>query len=271
MSKSLSNACLRSAGLLVAGLICASSAYAQNAAPVSREAETVAREKAVMEKARPLIEAERLRPRIGGFWAPPAMVEVLKTADGQRPPLNSAGAALYKKRQAENKAGRTSDLVELCLPPGTPRSTWAPGPILIAQTPAKVTIYHQYRHLVRHVFLDGPLKVSAERDPYWQGHSSGYWQGDTLIIETGDFNGLQWLDKSGLPQSEDMRVTERLKLVGNDTLESTITIEDPKYYSKAWTTKAMFKRLPDDTILIEDECSEKMLEFPLTEYAPPRG
>lgn len=266
MSKSLS-----SAGLVLAALICASSsAHAQNAAAVSREAETVAREKAVMYKARPLIEAERQRPRIGGFWAPPAMVEVLKTADGKTPPLNAAGKAIYAKRQAENKAGRTSDLVEACLPPGTPRDLWAPGPMLLAQTPAKVTIYHQYRHLVRHVYLDGPLKLGDEPDPYWQGHSSGYWQGNVLVIETGDFNGKQWLDKSGLPQSEKMRVTERLQLAADGALEAMITIDDPTYYAKPWTTKATLKRLPDDTNLVEDECSEKMMEFPLKEYAPPR-
>lgn len=261
---------LKSAGLILAGLICASSAQAQNAAAVSREAETVAREKAVMDKARPLIEAEKLRPRIGGFWSPPPMADPLLTAEGKRPPLNAAGAKLYAKRMADNKAGRTEDLVEVCLPPGTPRSIWAPGPMLLAQTPAKVTLYHQYRHLVRHVYLDGPLKLGEEPDPYWQGHSSGYWQGNVLVIETGDFNGKQWLDKSGLPQSEKMRVTERLQLADPNTLDVTITIEDPTYYAKPWTTKATLKRLPDDTILIEDECSEKTLEFPLREYAPPR-
>ena len=51
-----------------------------------------------------------------------------------------------------------------------------------------MTFFHQYKHLIRHVFLDGPPKLD-EPDPNWEGHSSGWWEGDVLRIETIGFNG----------------------------------------------------------------------------------
>jgi hypothetical protein len=232
------------------------------------EAQARARVDAATAKARPLLDAERQRPRIAGVWRIVAVTGALRTLEGRLPPLNAAGRRLYQQRIEERKAGQTDDPIERCLPPGTPRSMWADAPLLIAQAPAKVTLFHQYRHLVRHVFLDGPLKLD-DPDPTWEGLSSGEWQGDTLVIETGGFNGTQWLDAAGLPQSADMKVTERLRLVDASTLEDVVTIDDPHWYTTRWTTRARFRRLPDDTELPEEECSEKLLEFPLKGYAPP--
>jgi len=141
-------------------------------------------------------------------------------------------------------------------------------PFMLAQTASKITFFHQVYHVIRHVYLDGPLKLGEDRDVLWEGHSSGRWEGDTLVIESGDFNGKQWLDASGLPQSPDMRVTERIKRVGPDTLEDVVTYDDAKYYSAPWTARLLFKAQPKDTILVEEDCAEKLLEFPLKPYAP---
>ena len=160
--------------------------------------------------------------------------------------------------------------MNVCLPPGTPRSLVVDEPFMIAQAPAKITFFHQIYHVIRHVYLDGPLKLAApdDRDVLWEGHSSGRWEGDTLIIESGDFNGKQWLDDSGLPQSPDMRVTERIKRVDGNTLEDVITYDDAKYYAAPWTARLTFKAQPSATILVEEDCAEKLLEVPLKPYAP---
>jgi hypothetical protein len=134
-----------------------------------------------------------------------------------------------------------------------------------------VTLFHQYKHLIRHVFLDGPPKL-AEPDPNWEGHSSGWWDGDVLRIETIGFNGEQWLDSAGLPQSPDMKVDEALRLLDANTLEDQVTVTDPKYYSKPWTTQVTFKRQPDNAFMAEDNsCAERLLEVPLKAYAPSDG
>ncbi len=218
-----------------------------------------ARVAAAEQKSRALVAAERSRPRIAGVWQAIAPAKALRTEDGKLPPLNAAGLKAQRARGADPMA--------LCLPPGTPRILTMEAPFLVTQAPAKVMVFHQSRHLVRHIWLDGPLKLE-DPDPIWEGISSGGWQGDTLVIETASFNGKQWLDAAGLPQSPGMKVTERWHLADHNTLDVRVTVDDPTYYVKPWTARAAFKRLPDSTELPEEECSEKLLEFPLKPYAP---
>lgn len=249
----------------------AGAAYAQNPALTSHESQLRARDQAAADKAKALIEADKKHPRIGGMWLIGAPIDTIKTVDGKLPPMTPAAQKLYRQRIAERKAGKTDDPVEACLPPGTPRSLWSGQLIFITQAPAKVTLFHQYKHLIRHVFLDGPPKL-AEPDPNWEGHSSGWWEGDLLKIGTIGFNGEQWLDTAGLPQSPDMKVDETLKLLDPNTLEDTVTVTDPKYYSAPWTTKVTFKRQADNAYMAEDNaCAERLLEVPLKNYAPSDG
>jgi hypothetical protein len=110
--------------------------------------------------------------------------------------------------------------------------------------------------------------MGEDRDVLWEGHSSGRWEGDTLIIESGDFNGKQWIDNSGLPQSPDMRTVEKIRRVDANTLEDLITYTDAKYYSAPWTARLTYRSLPAGTILVEDDCAEKLLDFQMKPYAP---
>lgn len=261
----------RTAGLVAGALVMLlGEVHAQNTALTTREAEIRAVEAAAAAEAAPKIAAEKLRPRIGGFWEPIDSTDLLRTVDGKLPPLNVAGQKIHRQRMAQIRAGKSQDPMQLCLPPGTPRDMLSPGPFMIIQTPVKVTMLHESRHLVRHVYLDGPLQLE-DPDPWWEGHFSGYWDGNVLVIEAGGFNGEQWLDASGLPQSPDMKVRERFSLVDENTLEDFITIEDPAFYSRPWNARLRFRRLPGEgRHLVQEECSESLLEYPLQEYAPLR-
>lgn len=254
----------------ILGLIASSTALAQANRGGSTPLEDAAnaRQAAVDKAARPLIEADKARVHIGGYWRIAQPIAALTTIDGKAPPLTAAGKALYRQRTTAIKAGKSEDPMIQCLPPGTPRSLLVNEPFMLAQTPAKITFFHQIYHVIRHVYLDGPLKLPEERDSLWEGKSSGRWEGNTLIIESGDFNGKQWLDDSGLPQSPDMRVTERIRRLDADTLEDVVTYEDARYYSAPWTARLTFKAQPASTILVEEDCAEKLLDFPMKPYAP---
>jgi hypothetical protein len=244
-------------------------AAAQATSTQPREVEARAREAQAAERVAALIAAERKRPRPAAFRGGSSPASVRRTEAGELPPLNAAGRELLRQRQAAAKAGRSEDPLQQCLPPGWPRALWADAPFLLTQAPAKVTLFHQYRHLVRHVFLDGPLQLPKDAEPTWEGLTSGRWEGDALVLETASFNGQQWLDAAGLPQSAQMRVTEHWRLQADGRLAVRVSIVDPVYYREPWSTKVLFQRQPEDTDLPEEECSEALLEYPLQEYAPP--
>jgi hypothetical protein len=254
------------AACAIVALAASSQAFGQSS--IAQEDAAAARNKADAARVAALIEAEKKRPRVGGYWQLTSPVKALSTIDGKAPPLTSAGRALYGKTVAGLKAKKSVDPMDACTPPGTPRAMAVDEPFMIAQTPAKITFFHQIKHVIRHVYLDGPLKLGEDRDVLWEGHSSGRWEGDTLVIESGDFNGKQWIDNSGLPQSPDMRTVEKIRRVDANTLEDLITFTDAKYYSAPWSTRLTYRSLPSSTILVEDDCAEKLLDFPMKPYAP---
>ena len=139
----------------------------------AREAATQARYEAVAMQAQRLIDAERQRPRIAGVWRISDPVALLRTLEGRVPPLNATGLALQRQRTAGLKARRSEDPMDRCLPPGTPRILWMDAPFLITQAPSKVTVFHQARHLVRHVWSMRILPGRASRQA--RGRATRWW------------------------------------------------------------------------------------------------
>jgi hypothetical protein len=67
------------------------------------------------------------------------------------------------------------------------------------------------------------------------GHSIGWWEGDTLVIDTVGFNEDFWFSNGGLPHTNQLRMTERLSRPDFDTLIYEVTIDDPGAYTRPWT------------------------------------
>ena len=68
----------------------------------------------------------------------------------------------------------------------------------------------------------------------WFGNSRGRWEGDTLVVEVTNLNGLGWFDSTGHYFTENTRMIERWRLVDEDTIDYEITIEDPTVYTQPW-------------------------------------
>lgn len=87
--------------------------------------------------------------------------------------------------------------------------------------------------------MDGrPLPAVDElAAPLWYGYSVGRWDGDTLIVETIGQDDRIWLDQYGYPVSDEARLVERYRRVSYSTLELSMTLTDPKYYSKPWKSQ----------------------------------
>jgi hypothetical protein len=84
-----------------------------------------------------------------------------------------------------------------------------------------------------------------DAEPTYMGHSTGKWEGRTLVVDTVGFNDKTWLDPMGLPHSDAMHLTERIQRVNHDTLVDEYTIDDPKTYTKPWKATHTFILKPD--------------------------
>jgi hypothetical protein len=89
------------------------------------------------------------------------------------------------------------------------------------------------------------------------GWSNGRWDGDTLVIEVTDFNGLTWFDRAGNHHSDALKVTERYTLRGNNHIDYEATIEDPNTFSRPWTiSMPLYRRVENHAQLLEYKCIE---------------
>jgi len=188
----------------------------------------------------------------GTYWATSYSPKI-QVAGGGEPPLTATGKAAYERNQAGLKDGSIVDAARrVCVPDGVPRVLATPYPFEVFQVPAgQVTFLYEMNHQVRVIVMDKPLP-ELERlmgDPWYNGHSAGRWDGDTLVVETAGFNETTFLDASGLPHSEAMRTVERIRKVGN-RLEDAITIHDPQMYESDWQARFVYDERSD--VRIED-------------------
>ena len=137
----------------------------------------------------------------------------------------------------------SEDPILNCLPPGVPRIMLIPFPMQVIQIPGEVVLLFEYDHYIRHIYLDR-REHPKDLDRTWMGDSVGWWEGETLVVDTVGLNDKTWLDQVGHPHSNALHVVERLHRVDRDTLQDDLTIDDPKAYKKAWTGQQVFKRKP---------------------------
>jgi len=87
------------------------------------------------------------------------------------------------------------------------------------------------------------------------GYSVGHWEGDTLVVETTGYNDKTWLDFSGHPHTDALKMTERFRRPDFGHLEIQFTFDDPKAYTKPWTV-TIHPELFLDGDLLESICTE---------------
>jgi hypothetical protein len=101
---------------------------------------------------------------------------------------------------------------------------------------------------VRHQIFTGGRAHDTSLGPMWMGDSVGHWQGDTLVVDTINFNDKTWIDRIGHPHSDALHVVERIRRIDHDHLVDDITIEDSKAYTKPWTVHLPFLLRPKWTL-----------------------
>jgi len=184
-------------------------------------------------------------PQISGVWQVTNYIKGIRTADGKLPPFTAAGKNAYDANLAARKTMKPRGDMTRCVPSGTPRTMFAPLPMMVLQTARKITIIQEYHHQLRHIYVDEPLPAVDSIEPSFMGESVGHWQGDTLVIDTIGLHKDTVLDREGMPHSPDMKLVERLRLInGGKQLEDTMTFTDPAYYSAPWSTRVVYDSKP---------------------------
>jgi hypothetical protein len=194
------------------------------------------------------------KPDFSGLWVPANGKYLANLAvDGVEVPFQPWAAELYKERQANNGMGRPS---ERCLTHGVTDFDALGTPRRIIQTPGMIAILFEAYNHYRQIFLDGrPLPQLVQ--PAFMGYSVGHWEGDTLVVDTTGFNDRGWLDDGGHPQTEALRVIERLRRPNFGHIDLDVTIDDAKAYTKPWTVKLSGFNFFADQELMESICEDK--------------
>ena len=166
-------------------------------------------------------------------------------------PLQPWAAAVRKERSDANSA---DDPHAQCLPSNPPRAYTLPHYQKIIQQPTFLALLTEFNASFRQIFTDGrPLLVDPQ--PSWHGYSTGRWEGDTLVVESNGFRDRLWLDMSGTPLTDAVKITERLTRPNYGTLKIAFTVDDPKAYTRPWTVE-LEQAIVVDTDLIEEICLE---------------
>ena len=191
---------------------------------------------------------------ISGTWWVTKYDPKLQIVGGGPLPLNAMGKEAYTKNRAGLRDGSVVDAArKFCVPDGLPRVAANPYPFEIIQAPpGQITMVHELNHQIRVVAMDKPMQTYEQlvAFPFYNGHSVGHFEGDTLVVQTNGFNEKTFLDAAGAPHTDMLVVTERIRKVGGNQLEDVVTIHDPDYYTRDFSTRFVYAQRND--VRLED-------------------
>lgn len=211
------------------------------------------------------------KPDLGngsGSWNPRILENIAGVGPGEAArkavekvidvPFQPWARQLYEKRLADLQK---DDPEARCLPPGIPRLYQTPFPFQIFQLTDRVLfVFEGGAHSWRVVYTDGRPHLK-DPNPSYLGDSIGHWEGDTLVVDTIGFNDRTWLDQDGHPHTEALHTVERFARLDEETLHYEVTIEDPRAYTKSWTTSYTIPWSPRQEPM-EYVCQEDNVDLP---------
>jgi hypothetical protein len=198
----------------------------------------------------------RLGPRAGerGYWGNPGSTALVQSgagvpmdADGllrnlgdvdKVAPFQRWARDLYELRQRSFL--RSDPMYLFCMPPGGPRQFQLPYGVQFLEDREKGRIFvliGSGNHNWRLIYTDGrSLKPDDKDFPTFYGRALGRWEGDTLVVDTQNFNEKFWFSNGGLPHTTQLHLIERISRPDFATLRYEVTIDDPGAYTRPWSS-----------------------------------
>lgn len=197
----------------------------------------------------PSIAAEPMS--LEGTWKVIAPQAAFKPEGGSIP-FTEKGRQRYqenKRHLAKRNYDEYDYATARCASPGLPRLMLTPERFRIWQRPGLVVFQFEWNRLFRQIDMGGLIpQTRLTGDDELVGRavpiSKGRWETDTLVLNTEGFAENTLVDNL-VPHGYDLKLTERIRLKGADTLEARITIEDPEYFTRPWEAVVTYQRQPD--------------------------
>ena len=175
---------------------------------------------------------------------------ILADFPADQQPLTPLGVELLRKNTA---AGAFNPLLN-CFPDGVPHGDLLPEPFKIVNSRGVIVMLYEVETTFRQIYMDG-RKLPVDPSPRYQGYSVGRWDGDALVIDSSGFTDTGWIDARGTPHTEAMQVTERFRRRDYGHIDLTVTVRDPKVFTRDITFTVVLDLMPD-TDVFEHYCLE---------------
>jgi hypothetical protein len=226
------------------------------------------------------------RRDLNGTWAGESSGAGVRRLIGPEspPPLTPLGKQLFDRNKAEGSnvliAQSNDPHVRYCDPFGFPRNMNDQiRSMTIATGPDRIFVMLKFMTIWREIWTDGralPANVGGRgrdaHDPTYNGYSIGRWTDDyTFVAETTGMDPATWATESGYPHSVDARVTERFHRSSKNDLTLTMTMDDPKLYTRTLRLgEVHFRWIPSQTFF-DFTCVPSSVQQYLKEVADPSG
>jgi len=200
------------------------------------------------------------KPDLNGLFQRPYVPNMTATSPrgDQKSSVKELPFTEWGKKQWEsydvNNLVKSGDYTGACLPFGLMRSINSPDPIQFMMTDDYFALLFEQNSWFKVIDLH-KKGHDPKAIPTWFGDSYAFWDGDTLVIDTNNFNGRTRLDTNGHPHSNQLHLIERYTRTDFDHITYEVTVDDPKTYTAKWTNTRIFTLRPDWAI-IEYSCEE---------------
>ena len=187
-----------------------------------------------------------------GVWQKAYVPDMTKDGKDQKGfsplPFTPWGEAEWKSYDAAE-----GDYTGACLPFGMTRSVNTPEPMQIMQSDKFFAFLFEQNSWFSVIPIDG--RPHGNGEPTWFGNSVGHWEGDTLVLDTVNFNGHTRLDTIGHPHSDQLHLIQKLTRPDLGHIRYEVIVDDLKTFTKTWNNTRTFTLRPDWTIM-EYSCEE---------------
>jgi hypothetical protein len=187
-----------------------------------------------------------------GVWLPGPGITGVPIKPIDQIPMQAWARKVFEDRQIHEFEPHTR-----CKPSGVAREFQTPyGVEFVELTDAKRMYLFDIGgpHTFRIIYMDG-RSHPQNAAPSAYGHSIGWWEGDTFVVDTTNFHEGFWLDRKGLPHTEKLHVVERWTRTSYDNIDYEVTVDDPGAYTAPWSTKLAL-RWEAGTELFEYVCQQ---------------